>query len=59
MFSVKSAMGCLRLACLAAVMAILGGCALVDESRVQKDDKERIPWNSRADWEGSVIGVPQ
>jgi hypothetical protein len=31
---------------------------MVDQSRVQKSDVDTIPWNTRADWEDTVIGVP-
>ena len=34
------------------------GCQVVDQSRVQDADSDNILWNTRAGWEGSVIGVP-
>ena len=34
------------------------GCRVVDQSRVQKEDTDTIPWNTRADWEGTTLGVP-
>ena len=42
----------------ALLMLLLSGCEIVDQNRVQDEDADTIPWNTRADWEDSVIGVP-
>lgn len=34
------------------------GCQIIDQSRVQDNDVDSIPWNTRAAWENSAIGVP-
>ena len=34
------------------------GCKVIDESRVHDDEAETIPWNTRAGWEGTTLGVP-
>ncbi len=34
------------------------GCKVIDESRVQDADSDTIPWNTRAGWEDTTIGVP-
>ena len=35
-----------------------GGCKIVDENRVNHSGADTMPWNSRAHWEGSTLGVP-
>jgi hypothetical protein len=34
------------------------GCQIIDQSRVQDSSVDTIPWNTRAPWEDTVIGVP-
>ena len=37
----------------------VNGCAVVDKSRIPKDDADRVPWNKRADWETKEPILPQ
>jgi hypothetical protein len=37
---------------------LLCGCQFVDQSRVHDPGTDQIPWNTRASWEGSALGVP-
>lgn len=52
----------MRRMCHLLVLALLalaaGGCSLVDQSRVPDDDHDRMPWNTRAGWEDTGMGVP-
>ena len=42
-----------------AVLALLlGGCGMVDQSRIPDDNHDRMPWNTRAGWEDTGLGVP-
>jgi hypothetical protein len=40
------------------ILIACAGCEIIDQSRVQKDDTDTLPWNRRAGWEDSTIGVP-
>jgi hypothetical protein len=40
------------------IFAACSGCEIIDESRVQDDGTDTLPWNRRAGWEDSTIGVP-
>jgi hypothetical protein len=48
-----------KLICLVAFLGILWfpGCQIIDKSRVQGDDTDNMPWNTRAGWEDSSFGV--
>jgi len=52
----------MRRSLLALIIAILAlfmaGCSIVDQSRVPDDDHDRMPWNTRAGWEDTGMGVP-
>lgn len=41
-----------------ALVSLISGCAVIDESRVHDTESDTIPWNTRAGWEDNVIGVP-
>lgn len=48
---------------IALALALLGaglsvGCSVVDQSRVNRQGGENIPWNTKADWEGGIFGAP-
>ena len=47
-----------RLALLVLLAAFASGCQVIDQSRVQDSEVDSIPWNTRAGWEDSLIGVP-
>lgn len=40
------------------IMLLVTSCKVVDQSRVQDSDTDTIPWNTRAGWENSSLGVP-
>jgi hypothetical protein len=39
-------------------LCCVAGCQMVNQDRVQDADADSMPWNSRAGWEGSGMGVP-
>ncbi len=48
----------LRFLLLLVVLLLAGGCCCVDESRLVDRNQDTQPWNSRAAWEDTMIGVP-
>lgn len=44
---------------LLALAAAAVGCSFIDQSRVQTDAEDTMPWNNRAAWESAGgIGLP-
>ena len=39
-------------------LMLVSGCQVVDKSRVNDAETDTIPWNTRAGWEDTTIGVP-
>ena len=39
-------------------IGLVGGCTVIDESRVHNGQDDSLPWTGRADWEGQNIGIP-
>ena len=39
-------------------LLLTSGCQVVDQSRIHDEETDTIPWNTRADWEGTTLGVP-
>lgn len=40
------------------LLVVSGGCGLLDKSRMPQDDADRVPWNTRSDWEGKGSLLP-
>ena len=40
------------------ILMLVSGCQIIDQSRVQDSETDTIPWNTRAGWEGTTLGVP-
>jgi len=40
------------------VLLTLAGCQVIDQSRMPKDNHDRIPWNTKAGWEDQDMGMP-